>query len=55
MIPLLGLVWFHINGSDLQCITLGLVDYTPHKKTKVYISFPFFSVSLQERTALSLM
>lgn len=57
MTDLLVLVWFHINGSNRQCFKLGLLDIIleswSNKKSLSFIVF--FSVSLQERTALSLM
>lgn len=53
MSPVLGLVWFHINGSDLQYFKLGLVDSTLHrtikkKKKKSTFHFLFFCLTSGE-------
>lgn len=58
MIPLLVLVWFHINGSDLQCFKCWALFFIGPLKKKKRLYFIFFfslPVSLQERMALSLM
>lgn len=52
MIPLLVLVWFHINGSDLQCFKLGLLGSILHRtikknlKKSLHFIFFFFSACL---------